>query len=296
MDSERISCSLLQGRSIKHVDYNSLSQQKYIKMKKEEIKLISKSKDELTSDIIIKDVKYLVQTQREDPKNFIVMTRTYLKGRILSTIKTDYNETIHKSDPQLKIDELMLKQHQRAINSLITEKDEGTVKEEKVEAIETKKIAKKSPSDYLESAKIFLMRKSQKNALAVLSDAVDEYPDDPFLLSYYGCLEAIVNKNHKTGIEICNRAIAILKKRIPFGEEFFYPVFYLNLGRAYHAAGRKKNAIDAFTKGNKLDGENKDLREELQRLGIRKKSVVPFLKRSNPINRYIGMLLHKISK
>lgn len=265
-------------------------------MKKEEIKLVSKSKDELTSDVTIKDEKYLVQTQREDSKNFIVTTRIYLKGRILSTIKTDYKENIDKSNSQLKIDELMQKQHQSAINSLTAEKNEGTVKEEKAETVETKKIEKKSPSDYLEAAKIFLMRKNQKSALAVLSDAVDEYPDDPFLLTYYGCLEAIVNKNYKTGIEICNRAITILKKRIPFGEEFFYPVFYLNLGRAYLAAGKKKNAIDAFTKGIKLDSENKDLREELQRLGIRKKSAVPFLKRSNPINRYIGMLLHKISK
>jgi hypothetical protein len=72
-----------------------------------------------------------------------------------------------------------------------------------------------------------------------------------------------------------------------------YPVFYLNLGRAYLAAGKKKDAIDAFRKGLQYDNGNSDLRKELRGLGMRKKPPVPFLDRSNPINKYIGMILQK---
>ncbi|MBI4684944.1 MAG: hypothetical protein HY755_07070 [Nitrospirae bacterium] len=178
------------------------------------------------------------------------------------------------------IDEIMQKQHQLTITMFKAEK----MKEAK------------TPSDYLEDAKNLLIRKKYKKALEILVDALAQYPDNPFLLSYYGCLDAIVNKNYKSGIDTCKMAIELLKQKLPFGEEFFYPVFYLNLGRAYLAAGRKKYALDTFTKGINMDSENTDLLMELKGLGIRKKPTVPFFKRSNPINKYIGILLRKLYK
>ncbi len=148
------------------------------------------------------------------------------------------------------------------------------------------------PVDYLRAVKARLRSGRQKDAFRLLQQAAIRFPDDPLILSYYGCLQALVDKKYRSGVETCKKAIGLLKKSETFGEEVLYPVFYLNLGRAYVAAGRKKDAIDAFNKGLLYDNSNRDLQKELRGLGVRKKPPVPFLDRSNPINKYIGMILH----
>ena len=80
---------------------------------------------------------------------------------------------------------------------------------------------------------------------------------------------------------------------MPFGSEFFYPIFYLNLGRAYLKGNRKKDAVQAFQEGLKSDPGNRDLLWEIKKIGERRKPPLSFLSRSNPINKYIGMLLYK---
>jgi len=149
------------------------------------------------------------------------------------------------------------------------------------------------PADYLRAVKSHLRSGKYKDAFRVLQQATVMYPDDPVILSYYGCLQALVDKKYRSGVDTCKKAITLLKKKkSSFGEEVLYPVFYLNLGRAYIAAGKKKDAIDAFEKGLQYDYGNNDLKKELRGMGLRKKPLVPFLARSNPINKYIGMLLH----
>lgn len=144
--------------------------------------------------------------------------------------------------------------------------------------------------------KDLLRVKNKRKAIRVLSEALEHYPDDPFLLPYYGCLEAIANKNYNYGIDTRLMSIENLKKKVPFGEHFFYPVFYLNLGRAYLVAGRKADAVDASNEGIKIDRENKALLWEIIKLGMRRKPLVPFLKKSNPLDKYIGRMLHALKK
>jgi len=149
------------------------------------------------------------------------------------------------------------------------------------------------PSLYLRAVRSHLRRGKPKDAYDLLLQATIQYPDDPLILSYFGCLQSIVDRKYRSGVEACKRAILLLKKQNLFSEEVLYPVFYLNLGRAYVAAGKKKDAIDAFKKGIKFDNENSELKKELLGLGVRKQPPVPFLDRSNPINKYIGLILHK---
>lgn len=152
------------------------------------------------------------------------------------------------------------------------------------------------PGDYLRAVRSHLRNGKHKAAYSLLLQASVRFPEDPFILSYYGCLQALVDKKYRSGVENCNRAILLLKKQGSSSEEMLYPVFYLNLGRAYIAAGRKQDAIDALKKGLKYDNGNSDLRKELQGLGVRKQPPVPFLDRSNPINKYIGMILKSEKK
>jgi hypothetical protein len=88
----------------------------------------------------------------------------------------------------------------------------------------------------------------------------------------------------------------MLKKMKTFGEEVLYPVFYLNLGRACLAAQKKADAIDAFKQGLKYDNSNSELLKELRGMGVRKPAPVPFLDRSNPINKYLGMITNAPAK
>ena len=152
------------------------------------------------------------------------------------------------------------------------------------------------PGDYLRAVKASLRKGNQKEAFSLLQQAALGYPNDPFILSYYGCLQALVDRKYRAGVENCKKAISLIHRGSSFGEEMLYPVFYLNLGRAYVAAGKRKDALDAFGKGLKYDNSNRDILKEMRGLGSRKKAIVPFLDRSNPINKYIGLILHKANK
>jgi len=246
--------------------------------KKDTIKGTSRLLGERCTPVVIGGKKYHVLTEEIEKKRLIV-TKIYLGGEIISTKEISYKNVLNIPESEKKIRELMNKQHEQAIKKL--------KEEEKKE--------KKTPSHYLDEIKNMLMRNNERGALKLLIAALEHYPREPFLLSYYGCLQAIVNKEYNHGIGACLRAIKILNDKMAFGHEFFYPLFYLNLGRAYIAAGNKKNAIEAFQTGLTFDKENKDLLWEIRKLGIRKKPAISFLPRSNPINKYIGLLLHKFS-
>jgi len=244
------------------------------------IKLTSKLGTEFDSEVTVGKERYLVQTEDCGEKKPLIITRVYLNGRILLTRKTDYSHALDALDKSRQVQELMRKQHHMAFSMVKA----GTFKETK------------TTSDYLEDVKDMLRGKNKRSALRLLNEALERYPDDPFLLSYYGCLEAIANKNYSFGIDTCLVAIENLRKKVPFGEECFYPVFYLNLGRAYLAADRKREALDAFQKGVASDAKDKELNWEIKKLGVRRKPPMPFLNRANPINKYLGMMLHSLKK
>jgi hypothetical protein len=67
-------------------------------------------------------------------------------------------------------------------------------------------------------------------------------------------------------------------------------VHWLNLGRVFLFQGRKIEAIKTFREGLKLNSEPRII-EELQKLGTRKLPVIPFLHRTNPLNKILGIVL-----
>jgi hypothetical protein len=81
-------------------------------------------------------------------------------------------------------------------------------------------------------------------------------------------------------------------KRIPFGQSF-YPTFYLNR-KGIRRGKEQEGALDAFEQESPLT--KKTLIWEMKKLGLRKSPLMPFLNRSNPINKYIGMLLYTLKK
>lgn len=68
--------------------------------------------------------------------------------------------------------------------------------------------------------------------------------------------------------------------------------YYLHLGRINLMADRRRQAIDAFSRGLQL-GRNEEIDRELASLGCRKPPVFESLGRSHPLNKYLGKMLSK---
>ena len=250
-------------------------------MKKENsIKITSGKQREIGTNLVINGKKYLILTEDLEPKDNLIASTVYLGGKIVLKNKVDCRKALKSSSPREAIIELVRGQHETIAEILRTE--------------DSKKVT--SPSDYLAEVKFLLQKKSNKRALELLIQALESYPSEPFLLSYYGCLEAIINRKYVYGIDTCLKAIALLDERMSFGQEIFYPTFYLNLGRAYVVAKKRQEAVRAFKKGLTFDKENKDLLWEMNKLGSRRSPALPHLTRSNPLNKYIGMILHKLDR
>lgn len=241
------------------------------------INIVSSKISEFSSNITVNDVVYHVQTEDLGRKTCKIVSRIYRQGEVVSTKKSDYTHLLKTREPESRIKSLMESQHRAIMDNFIKE---STKKEKRI-------------TDYLEEIRQHLRKGNGRSALASVRHALEDFPSDLFLVSYLGYLTATVEKDPDEGIRICREAIDRLKGSVPFGSDFFYPLFYLNLGKAYLEADRKKDAIAAFKKGLRNDPENHDLLWELRKLGTRKTPPLPFLERSNPINKYLGMLLRR---
>ncbi len=235
---------------------------------------------EFTSNIVVDGVRYHVQTEKLGTEKTIILTSVFRAGEMVSSKKLDYGHLIGDAGFNEKLHKLMHDQHLSVINTIKAEKPRE----------------RKMVSVYIEEVKNLIRINNREGALRTLDEALTAHPFNALLLSYYGCLDAIVNKNYERGVDLCKTAIEIFKEESreegSLGHEVFHAVFYLHLGRTYLAAGTKKFAVEAFKKGLEADPEDPYLLREVRRIGIRRKPVFPFLKRSNPINKYIGMRLH----
>jgi tetratricopeptide (TPR) repeat protein len=130
--------------------------------------------------------------------------------------------------------------------------------------------------EYIRAVRSQVQEGKERQAFIVVQQAVIHYPKDPFILSYFGYLQAAFDKKYRTGVENCLKALKMLEQDALSGGKKIHPLVYINLGRAYLAAGKRKDAVLSLEKG----------------FGMRKKPPVPFLNRSNPINKYLGIMLY----
>jgi tetratricopeptide (TPR) repeat protein len=149
----------------------------------------------------------------------------------------------------------------------------------------------KDHRDYIDEAQRLLRTFRGKAALNVINEGLEQFPSDPLLLSFNGFLIASIEKKYANGIRICENAIKKLDSSSRDKGSL-----YLNLGKAYVAANRKTEAVGAFKKGLDADPENRDIQWEFKKLGTRRKPALPFLKRSNPINKYLGRFLNRLER
>jgi hypothetical protein len=108
---------------------------------------------------------------------------------------------------------------------------------------------------------------------------------NPLLMSAYALCMAEVKRTYKPSVNLCHDAI----KREPKNPEHYY-----RQGRILILAGRRKDAIWVLRMGLR-HGRHRGIIETLGALGIRRAPPLAFLARSNPLNKYLGMLLTKLN-
>lgn len=242
------------------------------------IKISSSRGNEFYRKFKLGDDSYEVVTEDLGIKKAKVVTRIYLKGEILSSVTFDYMHLAKLPDLRDKLNAIMKDQHKSASETFIEQRSK----------------AQKSKADYAGEIRANLKGSDKKVALEISREAIACFPSDPFFLSYCGYLTAVVENRSREGTKMCEDAIAILRSSKSADTVFFLPLFYLNLGRAYLKADKKAPAMDAFQEGLKYDSRNRDLLSALKSFGTRKKPVLPFLDRGNPLNRYLGKLRHDL--
>jgi len=107
--------------------------------------------------------------------------------------------------------------------------------------------------------------------------------DDPAWHSYVGICIAMERGDFVVAEHLCRASIE---------HDDDNPEHFLNLGKVYLAAGRKQEALAALRQGMERGG-NERILALLSQLGTRTQPVFRSLKRSNPINKLLGMLLHR---
>lgn len=71
------------------------------------------------------------------------------------------------------------------------------------------------------------------------------------------------------------------------------PLHYLNLGKVYLKAGRKTDCLDVLRKGLS-HGDYPEISELLELIGMRKPPVFSFLHRKHLLNRFAGLIMHRL--
>jgi tetratricopeptide (TPR) repeat protein len=244
------------------------------------IQIVSKNGSGLESRLSIDADIYDVQTEGLGIDRHRIVTKVYHKGEIVHVVTSDYSHILKLKDSRTKIADLMENQHKLVSNSFIQERSGP----------------EQSKSSFAGEVTQHIKRNDHRAALDIVRHALDIFPSDPFFWSYYGFLLSSAEKKNREGIRICEEAIVLLRKGRPDDLDFFYPLFYLNLGRCNLNAGLKKAALTAFREGLKFNPRDRDLLSEIKRFGARKGPVFPFLERANPINRFLGKIRHRLQK
>ncbi len=105
----------------------------------------------------------------------------------------------------------------------------------------------------------------------------------PRYLSYYGLCLALEAQRTGEGLGLCRDAVQL---------EFYNADLYCNLARVLVAAKRKKEAHQVLRDGLKWEHGHPGIQRELRSLGTRRKPVLRFLSRQNPINVLLGQMIH----
>jgi tetratricopeptide (TPR) repeat protein len=128
---------------------------------------------------------------------------------------------------------------------------------------------------------------TEGNILSALScfEKALKIEENPLISSYLAFCIAKERGQVQKAISLCNDAI----KEDP--ENSFH---YLNLGKIYLLEKKNEEAVNIFRQGLHHYEQNHQILDELNKIVTRKPLIIPFLKRSNVINKYLGIIFSRL--
>jgi hypothetical protein len=102
---------------------------------------------------------------------------------------------------------------------------------------------------------------------------------DPRHISYCGLLVATAEGKVADGRVLCELALR---------EASTDPEMYINLARVYAWNGQASRAADVLRKGLQVAPQDPGLQREIEQVSPRSQPTVFFLRRENPVNKYLG--------
>jgi hypothetical protein len=109
-------------------------------------------------------------------------------------------------------------------------------------------------------------------------------PRDPRAMSWYGLTLVVVERNLSLGTLYCDEALRAAGPQ---------PELVLNQARVQLFLGHRERAVRALARGLELSPQDHALRAAQEAMGRRRRPVVPFLSRGNPLNVWLGKLRHR---
>jgi tetratricopeptide (TPR) repeat protein len=99
--------------------------------------------------------------------------------------------------------------------------------------------------------------------------------------SYCGLCVAEVKHHYGDALEYCNISVQ---------RDITNPDHHANIAEVYLAFKDRKRAVQHLQAGLRLQPANPRIHKILDKIGHRRRPVIPFLKRSNPINKVLGRM------
>lgn len=122
-----------------------------------------------------------------------------------------------------------------------------------------------------------------QSALALLERALKQN-DNPALYSSLGYCLAKERGQVQKGYDLCKNSLELAPDN---------PLHYLNLAKIHLMTRHKSEALDVLREGLSK-AESLEIAALLVEIGPRKPPVFSFLSRENPLNRWLGLILHRM--
>jgi len=123
------------------------------------------------------------------------------------------------------------------------------------------------------------------SALEHFRKAVDLEQNNPYYISFVGVSVARAERKWEPALKLCELALSMKRNEAQL---------YLNLAEVYTSAGRREEALITLDRALASLGPQARIQQARQKLGRRRSPALPFLDRQNFLNRYLGVLRHRL--
>lgn len=139
---------------------------------------------------------------------------------------------------------------------------------------------------FLDQAVERMQRGQFEAAIGDLRAALRTEPENPWVLSQLGVCLAHIGR-FSDGLDACKRAVRLAPNDT---------LCRVNLGRAYKIRGDKAAAHRTFASAWQENREHPAPAAELARMGVRRRPVLPFLRRSHWCNVLLGRMRSHLAR